>query len=209
MPKYRIKVKPTRFELLKLKRKLEQVEKGASLLEKKHSLLLNTIERESEALKKIRGDLEKELGVILLHYLQARAAMGQDTTESASLDLPPLELKVRWENIRGIQSPKLELEEAEKVGYSLRETNRFFDSAVEGISTFMQKYIEYVSKENLIEILGREAHETMIRVNALKKVLIVAIKAEIKKIEGQIEELEIEEIARLKTVKEVILAAED
>lgn len=206
MAKYKIKVKPTRFELLKLKRKLEQVEKGASLLEKKHSLLLSTIERESKALKELRKEFEKELEATFLPYLQARAAMGHASMESASRDLPPLEIKVRWENIRGIQIPALKVEEFEQVNYSLRETNSFFDNAVKGISPLVQKYVEYVSKEHMIEILKREAHETMIRVNALEKVLIVAIKAEIKKIEGQIEELEIEEIARLKTVKEMLLA---
>ncbi len=206
MAKYKIKVKPTRFELLKLKRKLEQVEKGASLLEKKHSLLLSTIERESEALEELRKEFEKELEATFLSYLQARAAMGYTSMESASQDLPPLEIKVRWENIRGIQTPTLRVEEFEQVNYSLRETNSFFDNAVKGISPLVQRYVEYVSKEHMIEILKREAHETMIRVNALEKVLIVAIKAEIKKIEGQIEELEIEEIARLKTVKEMLLA---
>ena len=209
MPKYKLKVKPTRFELLKLKKKLEQVEKGASLLEKKHSLLLSTIERESEALEDLRKGVEKELEATSLPYLQARAAMGHASMESASRDLPPLEIKVHWENIRGIQIPALELQEFGEATYSLRETNNFFDNAVKGIPSLVQKYIEYVSKEHMIEILKREAHETMIRVNALEKVLIVAIKAEIKKIEGQIEELEIEEIARLKTVKEMILASEE
>jgi len=199
-------VKATRSELLGLKRKIKLAESGHKLLKKKRDGLIMEF---FEVLKNAR-DLRRELNE---RYVKAHGKM----RESAALDgivnvksvalalreRPAIELEIK--NIMGVTVPVIKAGAMRKNlvqrGYGMMSTSMRLDEMVNSYEDLLENIITAAEIETTMRKLLKEIESTKRRVNALEFVVIPRIKRQAAFINMRLEEMERENIFRMKRLK--------
>lgn len=199
-------VNPTRMELLKLGKKIKLTTKGHKLLKEKLDALImrfmKLIEKQSEARKNAESYFEDAFSSLL----RAQAVSGVLDVRSAALavrDIPDVEIDQR--NIMGVKLPKLKIPEEERNitnrGYSPLQVSAVIDEAANKYEKATKLVIELAELESSVQLLGIEIEKTKRRVNALEYIMIPRLKATKKFISMRLDELEREDLFRLKKIK--------
>jgi len=115
------------------------------------------------------------------------------------------EVKKRYENIAGIETPLFEDVEFEPSTYALFDTPPWMESAVDGVKELLniREKIKVVQEKK--EALEKELRDVSIRVNLFEKIMIPRAQENIKKIKIFLSDLQLAAVSQAKVSKEKIL----
>lgn len=201
-----IDVKPTRSELMKLKVKIKLAKAGHNLLKKKRDgLILDFFEILKQA-KTIRAELNYSYANAKGRSDAAQAIEGKIALKSAAAalkDKPMVELETK--NIMGVVVPKIQSNGVKKSlfdrGYGTLKSSVYIDEAAEAYEDVVEKIILAAEVETAIRRLLEEIEKTKRRVNALEFKAIPEMEKQAAFIRLRLEEMERENVFRLKRIK--------
>ena len=200
-----IDIKPTRSELLKLKKQIRLAKSGYNLLKKKRDgLILEFFEILKKA-KTLREELVNEYKVALEKINIARTLEGDLKVKSIAMaikDIP--DVKLTTKNIMGVKVPKIESSEIKKAfmerGYGIYNSSAI-DEAAAAYEKVVEKIILAAEVETSMRKLLSEIEKTKRRVNVLEFVVIPSLDRQRVFIQLRLEEMERENIFRMKRIK--------
>lgn len=199
--------KPTRMELLNIKKKKALAKKGHKLLTEKRDALV----AEFLGIIKTRETHRRELNELLARgfdsLVRAEMDSGFDELMSIAISAPPApEVPVTGVNIMGVTVPRIEssgFPERLPPFYSLHTTSSRLDSTVNLFRKILKKILVVAEIEGTIERLALEIEKTRRRVNALEYIFVPRLENTEKYIEMQLQEREREDFFRRKRMKAV------
>lgn len=200
-----IRVRPTKIELVRLKRRLSLAKRVQKIIKDRLSILT------MEFLQVARENVEKK-GFVIDEFAKAyksqTIAAGYHGYIALEKDLVASEadLKVTTgsRNVAGVRIPIFELKEGKAgvpTGFSLVDTSSAVDQAAESFRKCLQAIIELAELQRSLELLGMEISQAKRVSNALEYVVIPSLETTIKHLNMKFEEREREEKSRLKRVK--------
>jgi len=199
-------VKPTRSELIELKKKIKLSEGGHKLLKMKRDGLILEFFEILEKAKSIRTELDSQFYVSMEKVNIAKSVEGTVTVKSTAFsfkDTPSLE--VQSKNVMGVVVPKIESSSVRKDindrGYGIIGTSSRIDEAVDAYEVLVEKIILAAEIETTIKKLLDEIEKTKRRVNALEFKVIPELTEARDFIMLRLDEMERENTFRLKRIK--------
>ena len=198
-------IKPTRSELLKLKKQIRLAKSGYSLLTKKRDGLILEFFEVLKKAKTLREELVNEYRIALEKINIARTLEGDLKVKSIAMaikDIP--DVKLTTKNIMGVKVPKIEASEIKKAfmqrGYGVYSSSSV-DEAAAAYEKVVEKIILAAEVETSMRKLLSEVEKTKRRVNALEFVVMPKLDKVKSFIQLRLEELERENIFRMKRIK--------
>ncbi|MFH1127024.1 MAG: V-type ATP synthase subunit D [archaeon] len=199
-------IKPTRSELMKLKKSIKLAVAGYNLLKKKRDgLILEFFETLKKA-KSVRSELTTEYIKAERCINIAEAIDGALTVQSYAMalkDCPSIELSSK--NVMGVVVPKISatsvVKHMHQRGYGIIGSSSRIDEAAYAYEHVVEKIVVAAEVETTIIKLLNEIEKTKRRVNALEFSVIPKMKAQAGFIRLRLEEMERENVFRLKRMK--------
>ncbi|HPW73905.1 MAG TPA: V-type ATP synthase subunit D [Methanothrix sp.] len=199
--------KPTRAVLIALKRRMKVAITGHSLLKmKRDGLMIEFFEVLNKA-RTVRKELVEALLVAEQRLQMATAVEGTVAINSVAYSLqkePTIELESR--NIMGVVVPKIAAEAVQKKmferGYGIIGTSAAIDEAADAYEKLLDKIILAAEVETAMIRLVEDIDSTKRRVNALEFKVVPDLKDTIKFIGMALEEMERDNIVKLKMLKD-------
>ncbi len=205
-------VKPTRMELLAIRKKQNLAEKGHKLLSEKRDALIMQFFDVIKTRDTLRADVNNSLTNAYSSLIESQMIMGQNQVEEVAIAVPPMgKVPTSVVNIMGVQVPSLEVEAVappEGPVYGYLETTAKLDEATDKLRKVLVKILKLAEVEGSIERLANEIEKTKRRVNALEHIFIPRLRTTIKYIEMQLQEREREDFFRRKRIKAIMEKAE-
>jgi len=210
MPQQLIKVRPTKMELVKLKRRLTLAQRVQKIVKDRLSILtmefLQTARETVEAKRKLVDAFSEAYKALSI----ATGYHGYITLEKELIatEADP-KVAAGSRNIAGVRIPSFELGKRDKPmrGYNLLDTSSWLDHAAQLSEKCLQATIELAELQRGLELLGMEINRTKRITNALEYMIIPSLQATINYLNMKFEERDREEKTRLKRVK-VLVARE-
>ena len=204
MPQQLIKVRPTKIELIKLRRRLSLAERIQKIVKDKLSILtlefLEVVKETVEAKKNLLDNFSEV-------YRALSIAAGYHGFIALEKELIASERELRIatgiRSVAGVRIPTFELKADETTirGYSLVDTSSWLDRAASLSERCLEATVELAELQNSLDLLGKEISRTKRIVNALEYIIIPSLQATIKYLYMKFEEGDREEKSRLKRVK--------
>jgi V/A-type H+-transporting ATPase subunit D len=199
-------VKPTRMELLKLRRRVKLADKGHKLLKEKRDALISEFMVVIREYKESRGRAEERLKGAFQDLLMAEVLMGpREIEQIGTISARDITLGVIARNIMGVSVPVMEsgelVRKVHERGYGLLSTSAKIDDAAKSFEETLSLIVKLAEVEESVRRIAQEVEKTKRRVNALEYIVIPRLKATIKHIEMRMEEIERESFLRLKKIK--------
>ena len=201
-------VKPTRMELLAIRKKKKLAEKGHKLLGEKRDALVMQFFEIIKTRDTLRDDVNSRMAEAFETLIDAEMILGYDTVEDITYSIPPVK-KVPTEivNIMGVQVPKIQagtITAPREPVYGYLQTSARLDEASDRFQEVLRNILRLAEIEGSIEQLANEIEKTKRRVNALEHIFIPRLKATQKYIEMQLQEREREDFFRRKHIKKIM-----
>jgi V/A-type H+-transporting ATPase subunit D len=199
-------VKPTRSELIQLKRKIKLSESGHKLLKmKRDGLILEFFKILNEA-RNVRTELDSAYDKAMGKIDLACAVNGVLTVKSTAFTAKETpEIQLSGHNIMGVVVPKISSTGVRKSlserGYGIIGTNSYIDESADAYEELVEKIITAAELETTMKRLLDEVEKTKRRVNALEFKVIPELTSTMKFIRSALEEMERENTFRLKRIK--------
>jgi V/A-type H+-transporting ATPase subunit D len=202
-------VKPTRMELLQLKKRKVLAERGHKLLKEKRDALISEFLSIAGDVKNVRKEAEDQLTRAYQDLLAAQSIMGPGSVKEASLNAEQdIQVEMNARNIMGVTVPLVEIGKVERTmirrGYGLADTSAMLDDASKKMELALSKIIKLAETEETVRKLALEVEKTKRRVNALEYIVIPRLTATVKYIRMRLDEMERESFIRLKKIKAVL-----
>ena len=199
-------VKPTRSELIELKRKINLSEGGHKLLKMKRDGLIMEFFEILDKAKNVRSELDDEHRVAKEKIGIAMAVDGEITVRSTAFALKESpEISLQSKNIMGVVVPEIESSRVKKAicerGYGVIGTSSSIDEAAGSFESLVEKIISAAEIETTMKKLLDEIEGTKRRVNALEFKVIPELQEAAAFIRLRLEEMERENTFRLKRIK--------
>jgi len=202
-----IKVRPTKIELVKLKRRLSLSQRVQKIVKDRLSILtmefLQTARDTVEAKRKLLDESAK-----LYKALSVAAGYHGYIALEKELIATEVDLKVTagLGNIAGVRIPSFELMGNVKPmkGYNLVDTSSWLDRAAQLSEESLRAIVELAELQRNFELLAMEINRTKRITNALEYIVIPGLQVTIKYLNMKFEERDREEKARLKRVKVLV-----
>jgi V/A-type H+-transporting ATPase subunit D len=200
-------VNPTRSELLEIKKKIKLTEAGHKILKMKRDGLILEFFKILEEAKSVRQKIVQDYERATEKIAIAKAVDGVIAVKSAAFALKAHpEIRLRSKNIMGLVVPEIESTSVrttlDKRGYGVIGTSTFIDEAAESYEDLVETIIKAAEIETTMKRLLDEIERTKRRVNALEYKVIPELKEAEDFIEFRLEEMERENIFRLKRIKQ-------
>jgi V/A-type H+-transporting ATPase subunit D len=204
-------VKPTRMELLKLKRRVKLADKGHRLLKEKRDALISEFMVVIKQYREARGKVEENLKAAFRDLLMAEVLLGsRDIEQISDITLRDIDLDFVTKNIMGVSIPVISIgnlvRKINERGYGLLSTNAKLDDAAKSFEECLTLIVSLAEVEESVRRIAEEVEKTKRRVNALEYIVIPSLKATIRHIEMRMEEIERESFMRLKKIKAALEA---
>jgi len=192
--------KPTRMELLALRKRLALAKRGYELLEEKRDALISRFFELIKLRNNLRKDVEENLKQIYEKYKEAKAILGRDI-DSVIAAIPPIKnIEIVKQYIMGVSVPKIRKVEWEPK-YTLYASAAAFDEMLKLMKSTTENLVKLIEVEHALLELSDEIMKTRRRVNALKYIMIPKLQRSIKWISLVLEERAREEFYRKKLIK--------
>jgi V/A-type H+-transporting ATPase subunit D len=200
-------VKPTRSELLQIKKKIKLTQSGHKILKMKRDGLVLEFFKILEQAKEIRQKVVDDYQVAMDKIAVAKAVDGVITVQSAAFALKSHpEIKLRSKNVMGLVVPEIETtsirSKVDERGYGVIGTSSFIDEAADTFENLVETIVLAAEVETTMKRLLDEVEKTKRRVNALEYRVIPDLQEAEAFIEFRLEEMERENIFRLKRIKQ-------
>lgn len=203
----RLNVNPTRMELKKLKTRLSTAVRGHKLLKDKSDEMIRQFSLMIKENKRLRDEVEKELGDSLKQFTFVGALSSKAEMEKA-FSMPSVRINAKYstKNIMSVEVPAITVEEtkAERLPYSFTDLTSEADYSVEKIGKVINKLIKLAEIEKAVSMLAIEIERNKRRVNALEYVMIPQLEETIGYIKSKLDENERAATTRLMKVKGMI-----
>ena len=199
-------VKPTRSELIVTRRRIKLSISGHKLLKMKRDGLIIEFFELLPKVKDMRSQLVELYTVADKKLAVAMVADGKSSLRSAAncVRTPP-QVELSEYNIMGVVVPKIKVstiqKSVEERGYGLIGTSVRIDESVHAFEKLTEKVLEAAELETTMKKLLDEIESTKRRVNALEFKIIPQLEEVAAYITLRLEELERENIFRLKRIK--------
>jgi V/A-type H+-transporting ATPase subunit D len=198
--------KPTRAVLIALRRRIKVAQTGHSLLKmKRDGLMIEFFEVLNRA-KTVRKELVENLVIAEQRLNMAMAIEGTVAIKSVAFALqnePSIQLESR--NVMGVVVPKIASESVQKKmyerGYGIIGTSAAVDEAAEAYEKLLDKIILAAEVETAAIRLVEDIESTKRRVNGLEFKVIPDLKDTIRFIGFALEEMDRDNVVRLKKLK--------
>lgn len=199
-------ITPTRSELIKLKLRIALSQRGHKLLKMKRDGLMHELFKVLPKVRDIRTNLVKDYRACLNKIHTAQAFEGVVNIKSiAYTRRNPPTLKVGRKNVMGVAVPLIETERVARPiaerGYGVIGTSSLIDETVDAYEALIEEVIRAAELETTLKRLLDEVEKTKRRVNALEFKVIPELTEIRNFISLRLEEIERENIFRLKRVK--------
>ena len=208
-----IKVRPTKIELVKLKRRLSLAQRVQKIVKDRLSILtmefLQTARETAEAKRNLLDALTK-----LYEALSIAAGYHGYIALEKELIATETDLTVTAgsRNIAGVRIPSFELTGSPgKIGmraYNLVDTSSWLDRAAQLSEEILRAIVELAELQRNFELLAMEINRTKRITNALEYIVIPGLQVTINYLNMKFEERDREEKARLKRVKVLVARAQ-
>ncbi len=200
-------VKPTRSELLEIKKKIKLTKSGYKILKMKRDGLIMEFFKILAQAKDIRDKVNHDYAEAMRAIAIAKAVDGAIAVQSAAFALKTHpELSLRSKNIMGIVVPEIEANSIrtpmDQRGYGVIGTSVYIDEAAKAFENLVGTIIEAAEIETTMKKLLEEVEKTKRRVNALEFKVIPELQESEAFIRLRLEEMERENTFRLKRVKQ-------
>jgi V/A-type H+/Na+-transporting ATPase subunit D len=205
-------IKPTRSELLEIKRKIKLSQAGYKILKMKRDGLILEFFKILEEAKEIRQRVNRDHEAAMTKIAVAKAVDGAIAVKSAAfaLKIHP-EIQLRSKNVMGLVVPEIEATSLRSTsdvrGYGVIGTSTYIDEAAKAFENLTETIIKAAEIETTMKRLLDEIEKTKRRVNALEYKVIPELKEASAFIQLRLEEMERENIFRLKRIKQKTAAA--
>ena len=202
-----IKVRPTKIELVKLKRRLTLAQRVQKIVKDRLSILtmefLQTARDTVEAKRKLLDEssqLYKALSIAAGYH--GYIAMEKELIATEA----DLKVTAGSRNIAGVRIPSFELMDNGKPmrGYNLVDTSSWLDRAAQLSEECLRAIVELAELQRNFELLAMEIKRTKRITNALEYIVIPGLQATINYLNMKFEERDREEKVRLKRVKVLV-----
>ena len=204
MPEQLIKVRPTKIELIKLRRRLSLATRIQKIVKDRLSILmlefLQTARETVEAKQKLLDEFSEAYKALSI----AAGYHGYIALEKELIATErDLEIVAGSRNVAGARVPSFELRGTEKaiMRYNLVDTSSWLDQTAQLSEKCLEAIVVLAELQRGLEILGREINRTKRIVNALEYLIIPSLQVTIKFLYMKFEERDREEKSRLKRVK--------
>ena len=200
-----MEVKPTRSELIKLKNRIKLAKSGHSLLKKKRDGVILEFFEILKKTKTLREELVNEYRIALDKMNIARTIEGDLKVKSIAMAIKEIpDITLTTKNIMGVKVPKIESLEIKKAfmerGYGVYNSSAI-DEAAAAYEKVVEKILLAAEVETSMRKLLNEIEKTKRRVNALEFVVMPRLEYIQYFITLRLEELERENIFRMKRIK--------
>ncbi len=202
-----VKVQPTRMELIKLRRRIKMAKRGHALLKMKRDGLIMEFRELLEEAKKVIGGMAEKYERAQQKLALAMAVDGVIAVKSIALSRQcEPKFVMHRKNIMGVVVPVIKREEkivkcVVEREYGVLGTTARIDEAVEAFEQLVDAILEVAEIETTIRRLIEEIEKTKRRVNALEYRVIPSMEEACKFIAFKLEEMDRENIIRLKKLK--------
>jgi len=202
-----IKVRPTKTELVKLKRRLSLAERVQKILKDRLTILTMEflqVTRETVAAKQrlvdVLAEAHKALSIATGYH--GYIALEKEFIASEA----DLKLVAGSRNIAGVRIPSFELTGRHNsvTGYNLVDTSASLDHASGLFREGLDAIVELAELQRGLELLGMEISRTKRITNALEYIIVPALQVTISYLHMKFEERDREEKGRLKRVKMLV-----
>jgi len=205
--------KPTRMELLQLRKRAALAERGHRLLKEKRDALISEFLSIAGNVREIRESAQQQLAEAYADMLQAQAVMGVGAVREVSWNTgQELQVSLKSRNIMGVTVPIIESDKAERSfihrGYGFADTSAKLDEAAKKMEQAIEAIVKLAEVEETVRRLALEVEKTKRRVNALEYIVLPRVTATVKYIRMRLDEIERESFTRLKKIKAVLDARE-
>ncbi len=204
-----LKVRPTKIELIRLRRRLSLAVRIERIIKDRLSILMMEflqIARETvEARNRMLGEFSQAYRALSVSAgYHGYAALEKDLVASAK----DLGLVTGIRNIAGARVPSMELRDSSAGArhYNLTDTSAPVDNAASHFEQVLQAMVSLAELQTSLETLGREINRTKRIVNALDYIIIPQLEETIRFLNMKFEERDREEKSRLKKVKAILEA---
>ncbi len=197
------KIAPTRGNLVKLQKSMEQAQSGHDLLEQKRQVLMMELVKFIDEAKNLQRDLSQVFSDAYGALQRANVSLGIDMVEDISASIPHTdEIVVRLRSVMGVEIPDIDEINLEiKPSYSFYASTGAMDEAYLSFRRVLLMLLKLAEVETSVYRLAVQIRKTHRRVNALEKVVIPASKSQIVFINDVLEESEREDFVRMKIAK--------
>jgi len=199
-------VKPTRSELIATRKRIKLSISGHKLLKMKRDGLIIEFFELLPKVKDMRSQLVELYTVADKKLAVAMVADGKSALKSAAncRQTPP-QVELSENNIMGVVVPQIQVstiqKSVEERGYGLIGTSVRIDESVHAFEKLAEKVLEAAELETTMKKLLDEIESTKRRVNALEFKVIPNLEEIASYITLRLEELERENVFRLKRIK--------
>jgi len=201
-------IKPTRMELLKLRRREALARKGHDLLEEKRDAMVLELFRLLEEYRNARDRMVTAMEEAYAYLARARMAAGEQTLREISCAAPPIQMiDAGIRQVMGVPIPRMEIPSRLRRGprgYTPATAPAEVDEAMDAFDRALREILVYTEIETAILNLARATETTKRRVNALEHIQIPRIQATERRIEAHLQELEREDFFRRKRTKKIL-----
>lgn len=203
----KIRVNPTRMQLLRLKKRLVMARRGHKLLKDKLEGLVQAFMELVGEYAGLRDEIDSDLPSTLALFMLASGISGEEAVVTALEELDTrLDIAINAKSVMSVAFPEVELKGFElRPSYSTLSTTTDFDLACSSLRDIFPRLLELASKEEAVVRMADEIEKTRRRVNALEYVLVPSLSSTIKEITSKLEEVERSGRARLMKVKDMIM----
>jgi len=198
--------RPTRIELLKIRKRIVVAEKGHELLQEKLDTMVMEFFRLRDRRDALRKEFEEAFASAYPPLLRAGMAMGQRGLEDAlSLTTPAGGVAMLSKTIMGAAVPSIRLpdnlRDTGEPGYPLAVPSSHIDEAYRKCGEAVRAALVLAELEGSLVRLANQIATTRRRVNALANILLPSLYDTAAYIDGYLEEMEREDIFRRKHAK--------
>jgi V/A-type H+/Na+-transporting ATPase subunit D len=199
-------IKPTRSELINLKRKIKLSERGYKILKMKRDGLILEFFKVLAVAKDTRGDLTNKYSQAVEMMALANTVEGAIGVKSAAFSVKEVpEISLKSKNIMGVIVPEIGSTKVRKSlvdrGYGMLGTSPVIDETATAFEELVESIIESAEIETTMKRLLDEIESTKRRVNALEFKVIPELTEAQDFIKMRLDEMEREELFRLKRIK--------
>jgi V/A-type H+-transporting ATPase subunit D len=199
-------IKPTRSELIALKRKIKLSERGYTILKMKRDGLILEFFNVLEKAKTCREDLQEKYRKAARMSDLANTVEGSINLKAAAFSVKETpSIVLRPKNVMGVVVPQIEASKVRKGlfdrGYGLLATTSVMDETATAYEELVDSIVRSAEIETTMKRLLDEIESTKRRVNALEFKVIPELTAARDFIKMRLDEMEREELFRLKKIK--------
>lgn len=200
-------VKPTRSELLEVKRRIKLTQSGYKILKMKRDGLILEFFKILEQAKQVRDKIQNDYEDAMKKAAIAEAVDGAIAVRSAAFARTAHpEISLRSKNLMGIVVPQIDAtlvkSTVDQRGYGIIGTSTYIDEATAAFEKLVETMVQAAEIETTMKKLLDEIEKTKRRVNALEYKVIPELKDAESFIKLRLEEMERDNTFRLKRVKD-------